>query len=116
MSRFLKFVNSKKETIDLVNVDQIVSVSVDADAYWYDRLTNSENNFRFRYPKTIIFTTGDRGCLDYKGDLNHQIDKALRSEERVYVILVDDLGYEEAKEECIDKAVNDGKIKLKKRV
>ena len=101
MSRFLKFVNSKKETIDLVNVDQIVSVSVDADAYWYDRLTNSENNFRFRYPKTIIFTTGDRGCLEYQGDLNHQIDKALRSEERVYVILVDDLGYAAAKKECL---------------
>ena len=112
MSRFLKFVNSKKETINLVNVDQIVSVSVDADAYWYD---SSENNFRFRYPKTIIATTGDLGCLDYQGDLNHQIDKALRSEERVYVILVDDLGYEEAKEECIDKAVRDGKIKLLKK-
>ena len=130
MSRFLKFVNSKKETIDLVNVDQIVSVSVDYDSHWDDkcegyRLTNSENyfppctrNIGFRYPKTIIATTGDLGCLDYQGDLNHQIDKALRSEERVYVILVDDLGYEEAKEECLDKAVNDGKIKLivKKRV
>ena len=124
MSRFLKFMNSKKETIDLVNVDQIVSVSVDDDSHWDDRcegyrLTNSENyfspctrNIGFRYPKTIIFTTGDRGCLEYQGDLNHQIDKALRSEEKVYVILVDDLGYEEAKEECIDKAVRDGKIKL----
>ena len=123
MSRFLKFVNSKKETINLVNVDQIVSVSVEDDAYWYDkcegyRLTNSQNyfppctsNIDFRYPKTIIATTGDLGCLNYKGDLNHQIDKALRSE-GVYVILVDDLGYEAAKEECIDKAVRDGKIKL----
>ena len=120
MSRFLKFVNSKKETIDLVNVDQIVSVSVDDDAYWYDRcegyrLTNSQNNFPpctsnidFRYPQTIIVVTGDLSRHNYQGDLNHQIDKALRSEEKVYVILVDDLGYEEAKEECIDKAVNDG--------
>ena len=128
MSRFLKFMNSKKETINLVNVDQIVSVSVDDDSHWDDRcegyrLTNSENyfpppctsNINFRYPKTIIATTGDLGCLDYQGDLYHQIDKALRSEERVYVILVDDLHYEETKEKCIDSAVRDGKIKLLKK-
>ena len=92
MSRFLKFVNRKEETLNLVNVDQIVSVSVNYHGDWHDN---------FRYPKTVIATTGDLGCLDYKGDLNHQIEKALRSEERIYVIVVNDLGYEEAKKAAI---------------